>query len=215
MPEAPSTTDLVQIKEIREGVIVMKDDSLRALVQVSAINFELRSSDEQAAILQQFSAFLNAIDFPVQMVVHSRRFDISTYITGVQEATAQLSNELLKIQAGEYIKFVTELAELANIMAKNFYVAIPMSLAAIAVEGEPKKGFFAGIFGSKKAGATAQRGISPERLAAYKSQLQQRADLIIGGLSGMGLKGHMMSQEEVSALFLELYNPIVPASQPK
>ena len=209
MANEPSTTDLIQLKEIRDGVIFLKDGSLRGVVQVSAINFELRSSDEQAAILQQYASFLNSVDFPIQMIVQSRRFDISEYLAAVQAASDQLTNELLKVQAGEYIRFITELSSLSNIMAKNFYIAIPMMVTATA----ESKGFFAGLKDTFKKKPTMQTGISDEQIASFKNQLQQRADLIIGGLSGMGLKGHMLSQEELLKLFNDLYSPVVPVSQ--
>ncbi len=209
MANDPSTTDLIQLKELRDGVALLKDGSLRGIVQVSAINFELRSSDEQAAILQQYASFLNSIDFPIQMIVHSRRFDISEYLANVQTAAEQLTNELLKVQATEYIRFIGELSSLSNIMAKNFYVAIPLSVTPTK-EG---KGFIAGIKDVFKKSPTAQQSVTSEQLTSYKGQLQQRADLIIGGLSGMGLQGHMLEQAELLKLFNELYNPVVPPPQ--
>lgn len=205
---APSTTDLTQIKDLRDGVIILKDGSLRGVVQVSAVNFELRSSDEQSAILQQFASFLDSIDFPIQMVVNSRRFDISAYLATVQTASEQLTNELLKVQAAEYIKFVGELSELANIMAKNFYVVVPLSIVPVN-QSKGILGGFKDIF--KK--SPKQQELVPEQLATYRAQLQQRADLVIGGLSGMGLTGHMLTQDELAALFSALYNPVVPAAQ--
>jgi type IV secretory pathway VirB4 component len=207
---APSTTDLVQIKHITDGIIVLKDGSLRAIVEVSAINFELRSSDEQAAILQQFQGFLNSIDFPIQMVIHSRKFDITTYLSNVTQASESLTNELLKVQAQEYMRFVQELSELANIMSKRFYVALPFQVAALPT----KQGIVSGITGmfSKKK-TPADQGIPAEQLANYKIQLQQRADLIAAGLSGMGLKGRLLEQEELLTLFRELYSPVVPTTQ--
>lgn len=204
----PSTTDLTQIKEMRDGVIILKDGSLRGIIQVSAVNFELRSSDEQSAILQQFSAFLNSIDFPVQMVVHSRRFDISAYLATVQAASEQLTNELLKVQATEYMRFIGELSELANIMSKNFYAVVPLSVVPVS----ESKGILGGLKDIFKK-APAQQTLTPEQLATYRIQLQQRADLVIGGLSGMGLTGHMLNQEELTTLFNALYNPVIPASQ--
>jgi len=209
MANEPSTTDLIQLKEISDGVIILKDGSLRGVVQVSAINFELRSSDEQAAILQQYASFLNSIDFPIQMIVHSRKFDISEYLVNVQTASDQLTNELLKVQAAEYIRFIGELSSLSNIMAKNFYVALPLMVTPT----KEKEGFFAGIKGMFKKKSAVKPSVATEQLASYKGQLQQRADLIIGGLSGMGLKGHMLNQEELLKLFNELYNPVVPAPQ--
>ncbi len=206
MANEPSTADLIQIQELTEGVLLLKDGSLRAVVKVSAINFELRSSDEQQGILQQFGAFLNSIDFPIQMVAHSRRYDISTYLASVRTAADQLTNDLLKIQATEYMRFVGELSDLANIMQKNFYVVLPLMVVAT----KESKGFFAGIKDMFKKAPTAH-GIPPEQLASYKTQLQQRADLIIGGLSGMGLRGAMLGQEELVQLFNDVYNPVVPA----
>lgn len=209
----PSTTDLVQLKQITDGIIVLKDGSLRAIVEISAINFELRSSEEQAAILQQFQAFVNSVDFPIQMVVHSRKFDISTYLATVATASEPLTNELLKIQAQEYMRFVQELSELANIMSKRFYIALPFTVTVAPT----KKGMLSGITGifSRKKKGPIQEGIPPEQLATYKGQLQQRADLVIGGLSGMGLKGKVLGQEELLVLFGDLYNPVVPAAQVK
>jgi type IV secretory pathway VirB4 component len=209
MANEPSTTDLIQLKEIVDGVIFLKDGSLRGVVQVSAINFELRSSDEQAAILQQYAAFLNSVDFPVQMIVHSRRFDISEYLATVQTASDQLTNDLLKVQATEYMRFISELSSLSNIMSKNFYIALPMSVVAAS----ESKGFFAGLKDTFKKKPAAKTGIPAEQIATYKNQLQQRADLIIGGLSGMGLRGHMLDQNELVKLFNDLYNPVVPVSQ--
>lgn len=206
--QGPSTTDLIQIQEMREGVIILKDGSLRGIVQVSAINFDLRSSDEQAAILQQFAGFLNSIDFPIQIVVQSRRFDISEYIANVQAASEQLTNELLKVQAQEYIRFVSELSELSNIMAKNFYVILPLSI----VKTSESSGFFGTIKDMFKKAPKAQE-LPTEQLLSYRAQLQQRADIIVGGLSGMGLNGHMLNQDELIKLFNTLYNPVVPANK--
>ncbi len=208
MANAPSTTDLVQLKDIRDGVVIIKDDSLRGIVEINAINFELRSTDEQSAILQQFQAFLNSVDFPIQIVIHSRKFDISSYLATIQAASEKLTSELLKIQAQEYMRFVSELSDLSNIMSKKFYVALPFT---VIPTGEGKKGLLSGVTGMFKKKTPAQAaGPTAEQLATYRSQLQQRADLIISGLSGMGLTGHMLGQDELVRLFTELYQPVVP-----
>ena len=204
----PSTTDLVQLAQINENVIVLKNGSLRAIVEISAVNFDLRSSDEQAAIIQQFESFLNSIDFPVQIVIQSRRFDVSGYVATVRAAGETLTNELLKVQAEEYARFVSELSELANIMSKRFFVVIEFTATAAAET--TKKGFLSGITGMFKKKAPASITISPETLAAYQQQLSQRADFVLGGLSGMGMKGHVLVQDELKKLFHDLYNPTVP-----
>jgi type IV secretory pathway VirB4 component len=202
----PSTTNPIQIKDIRDGVIVLKDGSVRGIAQIDAINFELRSSDEQTAIIQQFQGFLNSIDFPAQVVVQSRKYSVETYLTGVQAASEQLANDLLKLQAQEYIRFVRELSELANIMSKRFYVVIALQVVTAPSES---KGIFSGITGifKKTKPSAVSSGLTDEESAAYQIQLQQRVDLILGGLSGMGLKGRALGQEDLLNLFGELYNP--------
>lgn len=205
----PTTTDLIPFKDIADGIVLLKDGSVRAIVEVNAINFELRSSDEQTAILQQFQGFLNSLDFPVQFVVQSRKFDITAYLATVQTAADQLTNDLLKVQAQEYSRFVGELAELANIMAKKFYIALPF----MAVSASQSKGFFGSITGIFSKKPAAPQGIPADQLATYKSQVSQRAYLVIAGISGLGLQGRLLGQEEVVALFTSLYSPVVPAAK--
>src|SRR3989344_5634877 len=113
-----STQNLVSIREIRDSVLLLKDGSLRALIEVSAINFELRSEDEQTAIIQNFQKFVNSLDFPLHISMISRRLYIDNYLKLAAEASGELDNELLRIQANEYMKFVEELSSLTNIMSK-------------------------------------------------------------------------------------------------
>lgn len=210
---APSTTEPLQIKDIRDGVVVLKDGSFRGIAQIDAINFELRSSDEQAGIIEQFQGFLNSIDFPLQVVIQSRKYNVETYLAGVEASASGLDNELLKLQAGEYVRFVRELSDLANIMGKRFYVIISLSATASAQTSS----FLSGITGLFKKKAAAAPTATPEQdIQTYKMQLQQRADLIIGGLSGMGLKGKLLGQEDIVALFTDLYNPqVIAKNQPQ
>jgi hypothetical protein len=212
-----STTALIQLRSITNGLVFLKDNSVRGVVQISAINFELRSSEEQEAIIQQFQGFLNAIDFPLQMLTQSRKFDIAAYLVGVEKASADLTNELLKVQAQEYIRFVRELSDLSNIMEKRFYVVLPVVVIAPPTEQKSggMLGSLKGMFSKKKAGEPQAPTESPQQLELYAQQFQQRADLIISGLSGMGLKGKVLGQDELVALFNDLYNPRVPAEQQK
>jgi len=120
-----STEQLVPITDIREGVVILKNGSLRMILEVSSINFELRSGDEQIAILQGFQRFLNSVDFPLQIVVGSRELNIDSYLKAIDGIIESAENELLKIQASEYSRFIKELSSLSNIMSKKFYVVIP------------------------------------------------------------------------------------------
>ncbi len=203
MANKSTTRQLVQIADIRDNIVLLSNGSLRAVLEVSAINFELRSEEEQNAILQNFQQFLNSIDFPLQIVTHSRSFDVDNYLKVVQETTGTLTNELLKIQAEEYITFVRELSSLANIMSKKFYIVIPFYISEVPT-AKGLLGSFKGLFKSS-AGGPAK--IPEEQLQTYKNQILQRAELVFGGLVGIGVRARVLEQQELMDLFYQLYNP--------
>jgi type IV secretory pathway VirB4 component len=210
MAEAPATTKIVPLKDITEHIIFLKDDSLRSVLEVSAINFELRSTDEQIALIQQFQGFLNSIDFTLQIVMQSRKYNIEEYLSTLRTTAGDLTNEMLKVQAEEYIRFVRELSDLANIMKKKFYVVIPLEV----VRGAGKEGLLEGLRGlfSRKKKETKESGPTEDELQAWRMQLGQRADLVSAGLASMGLKSRLLEQPELFELFSALYNPVVPAN---
>ncbi len=201
----PQTTkDFVQISEVRDSVVILKDGSLRSIIEVGSINFELKSADEQAAIIQGFQGFLNSIDFPLQIMINSRKLDIAPYVKSLEDLNQSLKNELLKIQAAEYARFIKGLTELTNVMAKKFYVVVPFY--AIEVVAKTPGGFFGAIKGAIIPSKT-QKKIADEELENYKVQLNQRIDIIYGGLSGLGLKMKVLSKDELMNMFYSYYNP--------
>ena len=197
-----STKQLVEVSNIIDNVVLLKNGSLRSVIEVTAINFELRSEGEQIAILQNFQRFVNSIDFPLQIVINSRKLNIDEYVKFVEKSSGELTNELLKIQATEYSKFIKELSDLSNIMSKKFYIVIPFY-----VFEAPSK---AGITQSLKSifkPSTVAKELTPEQLETYKSQLLQRTELIFDGLVGMGLKTRTLEKDDLMNLFYGLYNP--------
>ena len=122
---AKSSQEFVPIKEVRDGVLVLKDGSLRTILMTSSINFALQSEDNQTAVIIQFQNFLNALDFSVQIFIQSRKMDIRPYLALLEERHKSLENELLKIQTREYIEFVRAFTENTNIMTKTFFIVIP------------------------------------------------------------------------------------------
>jgi len=206
----PSTQQLVMIREIRDSVLLLKDGSMRAIIEVSAINFELRSEDEQIAIIQNFQKFVNSIDFPLQICLISRRLYIDNYLKLAAEASSQLDNELLRIQASEYMKFIKELSSLTNIMSKKFYIVVPFYI----FEAPTKTGLvqsIKGAFGS----TTVTQGLTEEKFETYKNQLMQRSELIFGGLVGLGLKTRLLERDEMVQMFYNLYNPVTKTAAEK
>src|SRR4029077_17099819 len=128
---ANSTQDFVPISEVRDGVVVLKDGSLRAILLASSLNFALKSEDEQTAFIVQFQNFLNSLDFSCQIFVQSRMLDIRPYVATLEAAYKEQLDDLMRIQIREYIEFIKSFTEAANIMTKNFFVVVPYSSGAV------------------------------------------------------------------------------------
>ncbi|MFZ2187349.1 MAG: hypothetical protein WAV46_01850 [Candidatus Moraniibacteriota bacterium] len=197
---ASSTQKYVEVDEIRDGIIVLKSGALRSILLVSSLNFDLKSTEEQDAIIAQYQAFLNSLDFPVQIVVSSRRFNISSYINLLHDEEKQQQNELLRFQISEYKAFIQNLTEVSNIMSKYFYVVVPFSPAEDQESGIVSKLF--GIFRTKEAVSSVGN-----LFETYKSQLLQRVAHVSQALGGTGVNATPLATEEIIELLFNSYNP--------
>lgn len=195
-----STQRYVDVEEIREGVIILKSGALRAVLLVSSLNFDLKSSEEQDAIIAQYQNFLNSLDFPVQIVIQSRRFNIEPYLELLKSREAQQTNELLRFQIGEYKDFIKNLTEISNIMSKFFYIVVPFSPVENEEGGLWQK--VSDIFNQKK---TA--GVKEELFDTYRTQLVQRVDHCMAALTPTGIRATLLGTEEIIELLYNSYNP--------
>ena len=197
-----NTKQFVDIHDIKDGVVILKNGSMRLILKVNSVNFDLKSNDEQIAIVKAFQNFLNSLDFPLQIVVHSRQLDIKNYLAKTQELVDQLDNELLKIQGIEYLRFIKGLTELANIMSKNFYIVVPLYIT----EAASKKSLLENIKSAFGSAAQKIKSLEEQDFNLYKSQIEQRAEIITEGLRGMGLNSTTLEKEELVSMFYKLYN---------
>jgi len=195
-----STQKYVDVEEMRDGIMVLKTGALRAVLLVSSINFDLKSSVEQDAIISQYQSFLNSLDFPVQIVISSRRFNIDPYVELLKDQEAQQQNELLRFQIAEYKNFITNLTEVANIMSKFFYVVVPFSPVEDKQSGLLTK--LSGIFRPSQS-----IGMKGEVFETYKSQLLQRVEHVSAALSSTGVRVTQLNTEEIIELLYNSYNP--------
>lgn len=204
MPKTESAQKILQIEEARDGVLILKDGGLRAVLMASSLNFALKSTDEQIAIILQYQNFLNSLDFPVQFFIQSRKLNIEPYIDSLKEAEKKQTNELLKIQITEYIEFVRTFVRAANIVTKNFYIVIPFSPQVLVSTKEGIMGTIAGLMGK---GGARIKTMPKEKFEEYKVQLWQRADTVAQGLVRAGVRAVPLNTEELIELFYGLYNP--------
>lgn len=195
-----SAQKFLDIAEIKDDVVILKNGHLRGILMVSSINFALKSSDEQDALIYAYQNFINSLDFSVQIFINSRQFNIDPYLESLEKMEKDQPNELLRIQTHEYRSYIKNLVEIANIMSKTFYVVIPFSALLSSETNFIDKIFFL----SNKTNTISMK---KEDFARDKAQLMQRISHIQGGLSSLGLRSEMLQTQELIELFYNIYNP--------
>lgn len=194
----PSTQQHINIAQIKNGAVVLKTGGLRRVVRVEPVNFALKSEEEKQVIIGQYQNFLNALHFPVQMIVSSRRLDISPYLARLEQKTQNEPNELLRLHALEYIDFVRRLTSLTNIMDKKFYAVVPYDPPA-----RSPSGFLSALAGKKQSDLKFAAGDWKK----FTDELEQRVQVVIGGLNGIGLGAQAQDTQQTIELFYSVYNP--------
>jgi hypothetical protein len=201
--KAPTTQEYLRILEIKDDVVLMKDGSLRAALLVASVNFALKSEDEQIAVIQGYTQFLNSLDFPLQIVIQSRKLNIDDYIGRLKEVEKRQTNELLKMQTAEYVQYIQELVEIADIMSKRFYVVIPYYSRG---ENSPRK-FFSRFF--QALAPTSTIHLKQKQFVEFRKELMKRVDYITEGLASAGLKSVLLNTQSLIELYYNTYNPEV------
>ncbi len=199
---ARATQEFMPIKEVRDGVVVLKDGSLRAIVLANSVNLSLKSADEQRGTILQFQNFLNTLDFSVQIVAQSRRLDIRPYLLLLENRIKVQSEPLLKLQTKEYIEFIRNFTESVAIMTKTFFVVVPYVHTSLEPSSNSLKRLFP--FGQNKGEKEAARQVDFEE---KKSQLEQRVSVIEQGLGSCGIKTAELGTEEIVEVFYKVFNP--------
>jgi type IV secretory pathway VirB4 component len=194
-----TTQSFLKISEIKNDTVILDDGSLRAIVAVSSTNFDLKSQEEQDALIYSFQRFLNSLEFPIQILMQSRKMEIGNYLEKLKKLAEKQTNELLRVQTTEYMEFISRLIENASIMNKNFYVIVPLGENIL-----PKApGFFSKLFASGNAKQTAER---IENFEKAKEKLDTRVLAVAANLSSLGVKGQRLKTEEIIQLYYDSYN---------
>jgi hypothetical protein len=203
MTPSKATQDFIPIKEVRDGIISLKNGSLASVIMVSSVNFMLKSQDEQDAIIFQFQNFLNSLDFSIQISIQSRELDIRPYIASLEARYKNELGDLMKIQIREYINFIRNFVDQSNIMTKNFFVIVPFTPAIIDTK--------------KTLGKTSSSQDKFSNFEENRTQLEQRINTVSQGLTRCGLRSIQLGTEEVVELLYKTLNPgdlekpIIPA----
>ena len=201
-----STQKYLDIAEIRDDVVVLKDGTLRSVLLISSINFALKSEEEQQAVISAYVSFLNSINFPLQIVIQSRKLNIDNYIERLKKSEKEQNNELLKAQIADYKNFISELVDLGDIMSKRFFVVVPHNPLT-----DKRKGFFERIKEVLIPAITIR--LKKERFKEKKDALMMRVQQVMTGLQSMGVSAAVLDTQSLIELYYEIYNPDIRSSQ--
>lgn len=210
--ESQSTQNLIDIADIREGTIILKSGALRQILMVSGMNFALKSEQEQNLVLSSYANFLNSIDFPAQVIIHSRKVNVNKYLDLIEKRKEEENNLILKNQVEEYQNFIGEFVRMNAIMVKNFFVVVPYEPIQIAKHAAGALSGLSGIlpFGNKKTAAEIQKQSAQQEEEVFKKnlfQLKQRVDRVSEGLRVTGLNVLPLNNDALIELFYNFYNP--------
>lgn len=195
----PSTQKYLDLAEIKEDTLIMKDGSIRVVLLVSSVNFSLKSSEEQEAIIAAYISFLNYLDFPLQIVIQSRKLNIDKYLADIKQKEREQTNELLRLQTAEYVEYIKELVELGDIMSKKFYIVIPY-----VPGGEEQEKFLVKL--SQLFAPISSLRLLDKKFQEYKKKIAKRVDKVVAGLAGMGISAVQLDTQGLIELFYNTYN---------
>lgn len=179
-----STQDHLPIEQIRDDIVILKDGSMALVLQTTAVNFGLLSENEQLAIIGGFAALLNSLSFSIQILIRSKRLDISSYLKLLEEAQQKQTNLLLSKMMTSYRAFIEKTVRENEVLDKQFYIIVPVSFLELGVLKDVEGHF--------------QKGLT---------LLLPRRDQIIRQLWRTGLKATQLNTRGLVNLFYDFYNP--------
>jgi len=203
MPES-ATQAFLEVQDIREGILLLKNNSIRGVLMVSSLNFALKSEEEQTAIIYAYQNFLNSLDFFCQIVIQSRNINITPYLDSLKDLEEKQTNGLLRTQTASYREFIKNMVVGDVVMTKNFYVVVPYNLMEIlGIKGAAKQ---FNIFKQAAGGQQAQP-MKDDEFQRCKTQLWQRMEYVSMGLRRCGIEAMPLTTPELIELFWSIHHP--------
>lgn len=192
-----STQDHLDIEDIRDDMVVLKNGKVSVVIETTAINFDLLDSQEQDARIGSFASLLNSIRFPIQIVIRTQRTDIAKYMSLLEEYKMRSNSDAIANQVGMYQDFISNLTETTQILDKRFYTVIPsMQLPIISTSWVRQ------LLGQKKKIINIS-----QLLAKAKEELYSKRDHIMKQYGSLGVKAHQLKNDELIQLYYSVYEP--------
>lgn len=207
-----STQSTLQISELRDGLVIMKDGSFRAVIACQSINFDLMSETEREAVEYSYQNFLNSLNFTTQILIRSQRVDIGPYLERLTEIRKNNDNMLLGVLMDDYINFIDILSQEANIMDKSFFIVIPYYVSAEAEKVLTQSKNFFSTFTNKKAVEITK--IDRPTYDKAITEINNRVESVISGLFQIGIHSVRLNTRELGALYYNFNNPDTAVREP-
>jgi hypothetical protein len=196
----PSTVRFLDIAEIRDDTVVLKDGTLRAVLLVSSVNFALKSEDEQEAIISAYVSFLNSLEHPIEIVIQSRKLNIDGYLSDLASKEREQANDLLRAQISDYRAFIKDLVDMGEIMNKRFYIIVPYDPFTAK-----RKSFWSRLTEIVSPGVAIK--LREKQFQDRRAGLDLRVSRILGGIQSMGLSAAALNTQTLIELYYSVYNP--------
>ena len=188
-PIKASTQSFVEIEDIRDDIVLMKDFSAAVVIEVGAVNFWLLSTEEQSAMIYAYSSLLNSLSFPTQILILSKKMDISSYLDYLEGKISQQSVDVIKKRLESYKEFIKNVVKKNSVLEKRFFFVVPFSTLEMGVSGVNAK------------------SLNKEYvISRAKTSLYPKRDHLVRLLSKIGLRASILQKQELVELFFNLYN---------
>jgi len=200
VPIRASTQQFTEIEDIMQNIVMFLDGSCALVLSVSAVNFGLLSEKEQESIIYAYAGILNSLSFPIEILVRSKRKDISAYLKLLEDKEKEQKNPKLAISIHGYRAFIESTVKEKDVLDKKFYVVIPFSNLELGVSANV-------LFGSKKSGLPYAKSYIVERALITLLPKRDHLQRLLGRL---GLRSSQLTTDQLIQLFFSLYNPGLP-----
>jgi hypothetical protein len=198
-----TTQDFIDILDVKNDLVVLKNGKVSAVLQLNSINFELLSTREQDAVISSFAGILNSLNFPLQVVIRSRAMNIEKYLTKLQKIESKITDPLLKSQATAYRNFVSNTIEVNKVLDKKFYLVVPSGYSEYENLGSGPFEFFGRLLG-KQNKRPAYVNVD-EALIKAKGDLTPKIDTLIREFEKIHISCKRLTTEELIKLYYEIY----------
>jgi hypothetical protein len=204
-----STQRYLQFSEVHDETLVLKNGGLRAILEIQSVNFNLKSTAEQEALISSYQGFLNALNFPVQIQIRSRKLDIDAYIADLKNRQGKIDNDLLREQMVGYTDFIQRLVEYSDIMEKKFFVIVPLD----PIRSQKRSVWTSFLEYIQPEDTVANIMTRKREFRNLKKELDARVNTVKTALENCGLGVTPLKTEQIIQLFYQAYNPDLARTQ--